>query len=765
MAKKGTHVAVGKRTLELTNLEKVLYPNDDITKAEIIQYYLGIAPTMLSHIARCPLSLIRFPHGIDGEQFFQKNRPDWAPDWVEYAVLGSNNKEYVLATEDASLIWLSNLACLELHQMQVKSPKLDKAYYMVFDLDPPEGFNFRQLIEIAVDLRDHISSYGYHVFVKTTGGKGLHLTIPVNAKYSVDDIFEAASIIAKPFVQKNSLTTLNIKKDARKGRVLIDIYRNRNSQTVICPYSLRGRDGAPVATPLEWTDLEALNDPLELNLRNVVGKVNEEGDPWEGIWSFSTDLHTKSDIKAEVKKLPVNPKRKTPAQLDEYSKKRDFDKTPEPKGLFEGGDGTGFVIHRHSASHLHYDLRLEQDGVLKSWAVPKGMPSKPGIKRLAVATEDHPMKYITFEGEIPKGQYGGGMMWIYANGKYEITKEKKDGFYFKLNSKGFIGEFRMHLMKEKEWLLERVDHLQQDLLDQIPSPMLAKSSSKVPIGDYLYEMKWDGIRAVFVVNEGHVSIWTRNLNDITDKFPELSDPKLFRSISGVFDGEIVCLGAQGKPSFKKVIHRMHRKGEKEIERAMKKDAAYAYLFDCLYLDGKLTIHEPLIRRKAWLQDSIKKGTNYRISETLSDGKELLAATKKLGLEGIMAKEINGLYTIGKRTEAWIKIKNKVTDRFRIIGYVKGKGDRSNGFGALHLADRTDSTQYRGKVGTGYSTKKMLELYEMLQTLGVGEKKIEAKLVDDKESVWLDGGPLCQIKFTELTENQTLRDPVFVKLLL
>ncbi|HXH19640.1 MAG TPA: non-homologous end-joining DNA ligase, partial [Chitinophagales bacterium] len=441
MARTSQLVQIGKRNMELSNLNKVLYPDDNIIKAQVIEYYFTMAPTILTHIKNRPLSLVRFPDGIYGEKFFQKNRPGWAPQWVEYVSLGSNDekKDYILATEEATLVWLANLACLEMHQIQSHKPHFDKPDYFVFDLDPPENYPFKNVVEIAIHLKEHIESFGYKVFPKTTGGKGIHLVLPIEPKWTYDEVFEAARQIAKPFVERfSAATTLHLKKEARKGRVLIDIFRNRNGQTIVCPYSLRGRKGAPVSMPLTWEQLENTAEPVLFNLKTVLQQVKNEGDAWEGFAADAAELHTKRKIAVVKKELEPSGKRKTPEQLETYSKKRDFEKTPEPVGQSPSsrqtpvpGTGNSFVIHRHHASHLHYDLRLEQAGVLKSWAVPKGLPPLPGIKRLAVQTEDHPLEYLTFEGTIPKGQYGGGGMWVYASGKYEITRQKKDNsFYF-----------------------------------------------------------------------------------------------------------------------------------------------------------------------------------------------------------------------------------------------------------------------------------------------------------------------------------------------
>ncbi|MGH2574290.1 MAG: non-homologous end-joining DNA ligase, partial [Ignavibacteria bacterium] len=222
-------VKVGKRKVELSNLKKMLYPDEHIVKAEVIEYYLKIAPTILMHIKGRPLSLVRYPDGIKGERFFQKNRPDWAPDWIEYVELGKEDKkDYILATEEASLVWLANLACLELHQMHSRKSHFDKPDYIVFDLDPPEGYKFERVVETALELKPHLENYGYTPFIKTTGGKGVHILTPIEPKWDFHKVFETAQEIIKPFVEKRSKDlTLHIKKEARKGRLLIDIYRIR----------------------------------------------------------------------------------------------------------------------------------------------------------------------------------------------------------------------------------------------------------------------------------------------------------------------------------------------------------------------------------------------------------------------------------------------------------------------------------------------------------------------------------------------------------
>ena len=767
MAKKSQWAQIGKRKLELSNLDKVLFPEDNIVKAEVIEYYLKIAPTLLNHVKGRALTLIRFPDGITGESFYQKNRPEWAPDWLEFVNLGKEEKkDYIVATEPASLVWLANLAALELHQLHSRKPNFENPDYMVFDLDPPEGYDFKKVVSLALDLKEHIESYGYTAFAKTTGGKGIHICCPIEARWDFHTVFEAAQLIAKPYVDKNvSTTTLQIKKEARKGRVLIDIFRIRSGQSIVSPYSLRGRNGAPVSMPLSWDEMAKVVSPVEFNINTALDKVMADGDAWEGIDAYAVELHTHRSVKVP-KKLAISKKHKTPEQLETYSKKRDFEKTTEPAAKVIEGSGTSFVIHRHHASHLHYDLRLEQDGVLKSWAVPRGLPPHPGVKRLAVQTEDHPMKYLTFDGKIPKGQYGAGEMWIYALGKYQITKDKKDGFYFRLSSKEVSGEYRIYKIKAKEWLLERVDSPQINYLHDTIEPMLSDIAEKPPVGDaYVYEVKWDGIRALISLEDGQIKIKTRNQNDVTKQFPELlAADKAFLATCGLFDAEIVCLDNEGKPQFKKVIHRLMSNGDNNIQKLAKSSPVYCYIFDCLYLDGRSLINEPLLKRREWLKDAVRTEGAYRISEIVEDGDSLFEAAKELSLEGIMAKVKDGKYLPGKRSDLWQKIKVRNTRECVIIGYNEGKGNRGLTFGGLHIAERDGGKLiYRGKVGTGFDDATIQEISKQIKSITETKKPISEKVLDEKTSKWIEPQLIVEISYSMLTTDKMFREPVFVRM--
>jgi DNA ligase D-like protein (predicted polymerase)/DNA ligase D-like protein (predicted 3'-phosphoesterase) len=734
MPRTSTTATVGKRKLELSNLNKVLFPPDQIIKAELIEYYLKIAPTVLRHIKGRPLTLVRWPDGIDHGTFFQKNRPEWAPSWLDHIELGSKEDkvDYVLATEEASLVWLANLAVIELHQMHCRAPHFDKPDYIVWDLDPPEKYPFKQVVELAFDIKAHIEKHGYHTFVKTTGGKGVHIVAPIEPKWSFDLGREAALDIAKSYIERHSqTTTLLIKKDQRKGRVLIDIYRNHTYQTIVSPYSVRGRAHAPVSMPLTWDRLQAVDHPDEFNLRNAADILLEEGDPWETIGAYATALHTQQTKKA-TKTAKPKPSKSNDA-LSDYARKRAFDKTPEPGPEIFAGENNAFVVHRHHATRLHYDLRIERDGTLKCWAIPKGLPPRPGIKRMAVQTEDHPVKYLDFEGSIPKGEYGGGDMWIFARGRYELTKEKKDGFYFRLESREFNDEYRMIHTKERDWLCERVVAPQIDWLRSPIEPMLAQ---------------------------------TRAQRDITNLFPELLIPdQAFRAACGLFDVEIVCLNDKGAPVFEDVLHRLQHRNEAAVARARAKHPAVAYVFDCLYIDGRPIVNEPLVRRRAWMIDSIKlPNPAYRPNEAIDDGVPLFEAASAHGLEGIMAKERNSVYMPGKRTSHWFKIKTRHTTDCVIIGYTKGKGDRESTFGALQLGQyKGKQLVYVGKVGTGFDDRTSKAILAELQKVKRGDRPVKEKPIDDSVTVWLEPELVCEVQYSSRVSTGNLREPVFLRL--
>ena len=762
MPPKYIHTEVDGRKLKLSNLDKVLYPDANVSKAEVIQYYLDISTYMLKYISGRPLTLIRFPDGIHKKKFYSKSKPDWTPEWINSVRVEHSDEyiDYVIADNQAVVVWLANLAALEIHPMQMTKDAMDFPDHFIFDLDPPEGGDFEVVKHIALRLKLFLESYKYKPFIKTSGSKGLHIYVPIVKSVSHELMTTGVKKLAQVFVTQNKETcTLAMSKEKREGKTLIDIFRNHASHTTVAPYSLRGQSGAPISFPITWDKVSELQSSKDITIYNYREYLDQYGDPWEDFYESAVTMH---NAVADEQVLDEATREK----LSDYISKRDFDVTPEPGLLPSKSSGNLFCIQIHDAQNLHYDLRLEKDGVLMSWAIPKGLPHDMGVKRLAIRTEDHPMQYLTFEGVIPKGQYGAGEMWIFAKGEIEWIEKSEKKYKFKLKAKGFNRRYNLFKTKGKQWLIEMLSNEDYSSIVMPIQPMLANMSKTVPVGSqYIYEIKWDGIRVIIFLHNEEVTIYSRSGRDISDKFPELLDAEMFDVESGIFDGEIVVLDEKGRPMFSNVISRMHTEGEKNIERVMRKYPAISYLFDAIMIDGKYIVSEPLHRRQAWIDVSLKSGKAFRVSETITDGKALFSATKDMNMEGIMAKDKNAPYSIGQRSDAWLKVKHRSMAECYIAGYTKGQGDRSDLFGALHLlVQEADGWKYMGKVGTGFDHDKMKELLADFQSHIISSKPFEAKTDDDNNSVWLEPVLKCDIQYASLASTGVYREPVFLRLL-
>ena len=761
---------IESRKVKITNLDKVLYPSLAITKAEFIQTYIQLAPFLLPHLEDRPLTLIRFPDGIHGSKFYSKNKPDWTPKWIPDVKVEHENDtiRYILANEMATLAWTANLAALDLHPMQVRSKHMDQPDQFIFDLDPSPEFGFDKVKELALSLRKILESYGYHPFIKTSGSKGLHIYIPLIVDKTIDKVFEAFKKISQEFVSiHKDIATLRITKEKRKGKVLLDIYRNHKSQTCAAPYTTRARVGAPVSTPFRWEMMDQIKSSKQWNVKTIIDYIKEEGDAWENFYEFASELHTVrktisiSKDKKEKTEEQIVLDKEAKEKLAKYDQKRDFEKTSEPIAEAVTGNDDRFVIQLHDATNLHYDLRLEQGGVLLSWAIPKGFPSRNGVKRLAIQTEPHPVKYLTFEGVIPKGEYGGGTMWVFDSGKYEVKEQTPKKITFTLNGKLIKGTFTLVKTRENQWLLSTKQDL--DFGNYKVKPMLASMSKKVPsVKDYFYEVKWDGIRVIASIWHDEVKLLSRSGRDITERFPKIVEQlKDEMSHSAVIDGEIVALEANGAPNFANVISRMHTQGKNAIERASKRIKTSLYAFDCIVIDGVNIGNLPIEKRREWLRTLFDDREHLRYSNTFEDGENLFAAAQAMGLEGIMAKKRGARYVEGRRSENWLKIKVRHDDEATLIGYTKGKGDRSGTFGSLHLAKVEDGNySYMGKVGTGYDTSKMKEIYAKLSSLKKVKKPIKDKIDEESETIWVEEAYIIKIQYASMTDNGTYREPVF-----
>jgi bifunctional non-homologous end joining protein LigD len=462
--------------------------------------------------------------------------------------------------------------------------------------------------------------------------------------------------------------------------------------------------------------------------------------------------------------------------LSSYRKKRDFKASPEPGGEAVASQPDGqarFVVQQHAATRLHWDLRLEHDGVLASWAVPNGIPPDPADNRLAVRTEDHPLEYLEFHGEIPKGQYGAGTMKIWDAGTFELHKWDARKVEVTFHGERLHGRYGLFVIgrdeaTKQDWMIHRMD--QPDDPDRVAMPerlvpMMARPSDKLPRPErgWSYEVKWDGVRAIAYVQPGRLRLESRNLNEITDAYPEvrgiLTDLGMHEA---VLDGEIVAFDDNGRPSFERLQSRMHVTSPNAVRRLMGSTPVVYAIFDVLYLDGHSLMDLPYTERRERLEQLELGGPAWRVPSVHRDaGKRLLDATASQGLEGVVAKRLDSHYEPGRRTGAWLKIKHVRRQELVIGGWIPGEGRRARRIGALLMGYHRDGTfVYAGRVGTGFTEKTLNELLGKLEPLRRDTSPFGSAPKLPREAVFVEPSLVAEIEFREWTNEGVLRAPSF-----
>jgi len=509
--------------------------------------------------------------------------------------------------------------------------------------------------------------------------------------------------------------------------------------------------------------------------------------------------------------------RRVPLDIETYNRKRDFSKTKEPRGRKLAGKGDSFVVQKHDASRLHWDFRLELDGVLKSWAVPKGPSLDPGENRLAMRTEDHPLDYGGFEGTIPKGEYGGGTVMLWDQGRWtpdprkDPSKTIEEGhLHFTLEGERMKGEWVMFRLKPKPgekaepWMLKKVtddfadaedgDALVDNCVTSVTTgrtmaeiaagedvwksnrggqkggrtkrkagkapppfeePQLATLVDEVPTGsNWIHEYKYDGYRLLLAVGEGVATAWTRNGKDWSDKFKALVKAASRLPAGCLLDGEAVAIGDDGKPSFQLLQTTLkEQKGANLV----------FYAFDLLIDRGEDIRKLPNIERKerlAALLETVSPPILYG-DHVVGRGDEMFAEVCKMGGEGVVSKLASAPYK-GIRTRNWLKTKCIQRQEFVIIGW--SESDKRIGFRSLLLAAKEGGKlSYVGKVGTGFNAKLMGELMDRMEPLATDKASVEVPRADRKGAHWIRPKLVAEINFAEFTDDGILRHPSFVGL--
>ncbi|QAY71524.1 ATP-dependent DNA ligase [Xylanimonas protaetiae] len=794
-------VTIDGHRLQLTNLDKVLYPATGTTKGEVLDYYARVAPVLLPHVRRRPATRKRWPDGVEGQVFFQKNADRSTPSWVRTHRIQhkTSSNDYVLVDDVATLTWLAQTATLELHvpQWQVGRTGVHlPPDRLVLDLDPGEGAGLAECAEVARLARAILRGMGLEPLPVTSGSKGIHLYAALSAgsdpagarPSSADEVSAVAHELARYLEAEHpDLVVSDMKKALRGGKVLVDWSQNNGAKTTIAPYSLRGRPHPTVAAPRTW---EELDDPglRHLTFEEVLDRVAADGDLLAGL----TQGHL-----SQLEPTPAHLARFE--RLATYHAKRDPARTPEP---FDAGDsppGQTFVIQEHHARRLHWDFRLEHEGVLVSWALPKGEPTDPAQNHLAVQTEDHPLAYGAFEGTIPGGEYGAGEVTIWDAGTYELEKWRDGKEVIVTLRSERRGARRLALIRtgrdegDNQWLIHRTKTqpgaaegdspaarrqtvrpgARSD--DELPGgpagnpdvvvrlePMLASAAEPADVralqadpggGDreWVFEMKWDGYRTIAVAAPGPDGVpvarfTSRTGQDLTRTYPELAP--LAGQVRGdlpvVLDAEIVALDASGRPDFRRLQQHTSK--------------AELMVFDVLQVGDRSLLHAPYDERRALLGDVLDPERPVHVPAVFDgDLDAALAFSRRLRLEGVMAKRRESTYLPGRRSRQWLKLKHTAAQEVVVVGWrplhAGEPREDARYAGALLLAVPADdgALRYVGRVGTGFTDADRRALAERLTAVGRATPPLDGvPRPDAARARWVTPRIVGEVEFAEWT---------------
>lgn len=767
----------GPIEVALTNLDKVLYPETGTTKGEVIAYYTAIAPAILPHLSGRPITRKRWPNGVAETSFFEKNLPGHAPAWLSRQAIEHSDRRvtYPLVDSEAGLAWLGQQAALEIHvpQWRIAGHRPGPATRMVFDLDPGPGAGLPECAEVALAVKEIIEGAGMRVYPVTSGSKGIHLYVPLDRVLSPGGASTVAKQLATDLEKLHpDLVTATMAKEVRRGRVLLDWSQNNPAKTTVSPYSLRGRAHPDVAAPRTWAEIEDTATLRHLRFDEVLARWRDDGD-------LLADLDPP---------LPVESAPHERDALARYRSMRDPARTPEPVPAAPPTPGSGdrFVVQEHHARRLHWDVRLERDGVLASWAVPKGPPTSPSQNRLAVRTEDHPLEYLDFHGVIPRGEYGGGRMTIWDRGTYETEKWREDEVIVRFHGRTLTGRYALIRTRADQWLM----HLMRDQppestpparagvgsVRDAPSraepspgvpgrraegnggqrrseapfprdlaPMLATAGEVAGLdpGQWCFETKWDGFRVMAVIDGDDLVLRSRSGTDVTARYPRFAAAAA--ELSGhrvVLDGEMVVFDDDGVPDIS----------------LLQADPARAEFvaFDVLYLDGTSLVRKRFADRRRVLEALAATASSLLVPPPLADnGADAVRLSAERGLEGVLAKRFDSVYLPGRRGQSWIKHRNWRTREVVVGGY---RRSAARDFASLLVGIPIgEELVYAGRVGTGFSDPDMRELGPRLRSSRRPTCPFTTELTaaERKDAIWVDPVVTGRVRFMRWTETGRL----------
>ena len=775
------------RELRLSNLDKVFWPDEGYTKGDLLAYYYNVAELILPHLRERPLTMKRMPDGISGPFFYEKTAPSHTPDWIPRCPVRSDESKdgvigYLMVNDLATLLFVANLGCIEMHPLHSRCSTIETPDYLFFDLDPM-GASFEDVLIVARHVRAALGALGLTGYPKTSGATGVQIYVPVEPGWSYDQVRDFVGTLGRTIERADrDHVTMAWQIDKRTGKVFIDHNMNRSGANISAVYSLRPEAGATVSTPLLWEEVDTGVTPQDFRIDNVWERFGKLGDLFEGVRTSPQELGPALEAVGLSPEKAVKPRgstRRTSEEviaasmdpdLGEYLRKRTFgpEGTTEPAPSGTAGEGNSFVIHKHRATRLHYDVRLERDGALPSWAVPRGLPTQPGDKRLAVRTEDHPLEYGSFEGSIPEGHYGAGEVRIFDDGWYEPVEWTDSKVSFRLHGRRYPG-LEFHFVKTRtDWLAFLASSQQAPLIASPPAfqPMLAEGGWKAfddPV--WWFEPKFDGIRSMTTMGTDATRLVTRNGRDVSDKYPELRMAhELVDQVNAVLDAEIVAFDEDGKNSFEVLQQRMNLSNEREIKRISSRIPVALVAFDLLWLDGHDLTDLALEQRRELLATIVEQDHRLQVVTHVDGGGTAFAEVAEgLGLEGVVAKRTGSTYQPGRRSPDWRKIKLTNTQDCVILGWTPGQGGRSGTFGALLVGAYDEGKLiWIGQVGTGFTRATLDRVLEALEPLKRATPPIDdPELAKVKGATFVEPTLVCEVEYLEITKStKKMRAPSF-----
>ncbi|HWH31300.1 MAG TPA: non-homologous end-joining DNA ligase, partial [Egibacteraceae bacterium] len=725
--------------------------------------------------------------------------------------------DYLLADDARGLLWLANLGCIEMHPWHSRVDDIGHPDYAFFDLDPMD-VSFGTVREVALLVRTVLDQLGLRGYPRTSGATGIQVYVPLERVHSAARIRDWVGRVCRLINRADpERTTMEWAVADRTGKVFLDHNMNTEGRNIAAAYSVRPERRATVSAPVTWEELEGDVEPGDFTMASIWARLDEVGDLFAPVLAGGQDLRAAMEAvgmpaesaddeerghdvgpvldggdespAARLRRYQSERAGEEPAaarRLRTYAAKRDFSVTPEPRGVSTESSSDGlsrhtpgeqrFVIQHHLATRLHHDLRFTRDGVAPSWALPKGLPDVPGVRHLAVQTEDHPIDYMTFSGEIPEGEYGAGPVRIWDSGTYEALEWSQDKVSVRLHGGRHRGEWHLFRIGGQDepavWNVIRSDTPDEAELPAEPAacePMLATLTER-PFDDpkWLFEVKWDGVRAIATVmrptqgQDGWTRLVSRLGNDVSAGYPELEG--LWERVlarGAVLDGEIVAFDERGNPSFQRLQRRMHVRGA-ALERLRRQVPVTYVAFDLLWCDGESLLDRPLQERLARLEDVLVPGTHAQRSEAIAEhGLALYDAARERGLEGVIAKRLDSRYQPGRRSRDWLKLKVRRRVDCVIAGWLPGEGARAR-LGSLLLGMwEGDRLRYVGKVGTGFDQAELERLRALLDERATDERPFaKAAPNPPRPSKWARPELVCTVEYAEVTEGGQLRAPSY-----